>query len=171
MVDRITTIEEQLRAVLLSIDASIVKEYQYLNDVKSVYFEEADQVVSITKTINSGYPNIIIRMNPDEDILEGEAQAYQNRISYKLVCEVKMEKPESNPKQALKTKMNTLLQDVKFAISNNYHLNGTCDEATLNRSNRSYNDDGNTLRSGNLMIELDIEYTQSRHNPAINVCA
>lgn len=169
--DRITQIETGLQEVLIGIDGTQVGVYQYLNDVKSVYFEQEDEVVSITKSIDSGYPNIVVKMDPDETILEGESKAYQNLISYILECKVSLDKPVSNPKQALKTKMNELAQDVKFALSANDHLNDTCDDASITRLSRRYNTEGNALRSGDLIIYLNVIYTQSRLNPSINVCA
>ena len=166
--DRITQIEESLKAVLLAVDGSMVDAYQYLNDVKSVYFEQEDEVVSVTKSANNRYPTVCVKMDPNENILDGEATAYVNELFYILECKVSLTKPESNPRQALKVEMNKLSQDIKFAISNDYHLTGTCDEAELTSLTRSYYDDGKAMRNGQLNIGLRITYTQSRLNPAIN---
>jgi len=170
MSDRISYIEDELKNVLLTIDESTVGSYTYINEVKSVYFEQEDEVVSITKSTKSGYPTILISLQPNEIVLSGEAKAYVNELNYILDCKVSLDKPTSNPKQSLKTKMNELAQDIKFCISNNYHINDSCDEAEILYTIRQYNNDGNTLRSGNLKVGLKITYTQSRLNPSINVC-
>ena len=168
--DRITQIENGLKTVLEYIDGTLKGQYQYINDVKSVYFEEEDEVVSVTKSTSNRYPTICIKMSPNETVLEGDAKAYVNEIFYTLECKVSLSVPTANPRQALKTKMNEMVQDVKAAISSNYHLNGTCDEASVLGSVREYYTNSDSLRNGQVNISIKIEYTQSRYNPAINVC-
>lgn len=171
MADRITDIETQLGNVLLDIGATGIQGYTYLSDVKGVNFEQDDEVLAITRSVvSNGYPTILVTMDPNELILSGEAKAYTSELSYVLDCKVAIADPVPNPKQALKQKMNELAQDIKYCISNNYHLNGTVDEAELIYTTRQYQNDGNTLRSGNLKVGLKVTYTQSRKNPAINVC-
>lgn len=168
--DRITQIEEGLKAVLEGIDGTLVGAYQYLNTVKSVYFEQDDEVTSVTKSTANRYPTICVKMEPEETVLDGEAQAFVNEINYTLECKVSLGTPTSNPRQSLKLKMNELAQDVKFALSNNKHLNDTCDETHILSLTREFYDDGKALRNGQLNIVLRVEYTQSRQNPSINVC-
>ena len=167
--DRISQIEEGLKEVLMGINGTTVGAYEYVNTLKSVYFEQDDEALSVTN-LSRGYPVIVVKMEPDETILSGESQAYQNVLNYVLEGKVENNTPTTNPKQAIKTKMNELAQDVKCAISNNYHLNGTCDEAELMRVVRRYRNDGNALRSGDVLMYLKVTYTQARLNPAINVC-
>jgi hypothetical protein len=169
--DRITQIEEGLKAVLEGIDGSTVGDYTYLSTIKSVYFEQDDEVTSVTKSSSNRFPTVTIKQEPGETVNSGESKAYQNEIFYTLCFKVSLGTPSSNPRQALKVKMNEVLQDLKFAIYNDYHLNDTCDEAHVLSSSREYYSDGKTLRNGQINVRIRIEYTQSRSNPAINVCA
>jgi len=165
--DRITAIEAQLGDVLLTIDGKTHGAYKYLSELKSVYFEQDDEAVTIS---DGGYPSIVLRMSPNETILSGESKAYRNMLRYTLECKVENLDPSVNPRQALKVLMNELEQDIKFCLSNNYHLNDTCDIVSINSFSRNYNKVGNVLRAGELKVDITIQYSQSRLNPAINIC-
>lgn len=165
--DRLTAIETQLKEVLLTIDGEVDGTYTYLSEVKSVYSEQDDEVVTIA---DGGYPSIVVTLEPDEVILSGESKAYRSLVNYVLECKVENTDPTVNPKQALKVLMNELAQDLKYALSKNYHLNGTCDIVTIRGFTRKYAKKGNVLRTGELMVRISIQYSQSRLNPAINIC-
>ncbi len=67
--------------------------------------------------------------------------------------------------------MNKVLSDIKYALSANYHLNDTVDIVKILRSRRTYNTNNDILRTGNIVITISVEYTQSRLNPDLYTCA
>jgi len=163
--DRLTTIENELVNVLKDIDGSLTDTYQYLTDVKTV--DVIDEVLEID---GGGYPSILVDLDPNEIIGDGESKAYRNTRFFKLTCRVSNEDVTVNPRQAIKTKMNMLDQDIKYALSSNYHLNDSCDSAYIISSNRIYHNENSILRTGDLIMNIKVVYTQSRLNPSLNVC-
>jgi hypothetical protein len=169
--DRRTEIDNALADVMQSIDGSTKDGYTFYNTVQTVNIE--DEAVTANTT---GFPAISIMEgdNGGEEILEGEQRAYRNEIFYELQCEVQNDITDINattsPKNALKVKMNELLSDIKKAISDNTHLNNTCDICSVIASKREYTDDGNIIRAGDLIVEISVIYSQSRINPDNN-CA
>ena len=67
--------------------------------------------------------------------------------------------------------MNTLLSDLKAILTEYKNLNCLCDIVMIVKSRRVYNGTKNgALRVGQLIVDIDIKYSQSRLNPNLNVC-
>jgi len=163
--DRITQIENELTNVLKTIDGSAQATYQYLTSVKSVDVE--DEVLDIAM---GGYPAILVDMNPNEVIGKGESKAYRNTIFFTLTCRVSNTDIRVSPKQSIKIEMNKLNQDIKYVLSDNYHLNDSVDMVTIVTTLRQFNKSNDILRTGDLIVNIKVDYTQSRLNPQNNVC-
>jgi len=166
--DRLTNIEEEFKNVLLEIDTAttLASGYRYLNKVTVVNLEDEGLILD-----EGDFPAINIYLDPDEKIINGDQQSYRSIVKFKLVCKVAVDQLEVNPRFAINTKMNTLLSDLKAVLSYKYQLNCTCDRADIKRSMRLYNaDTNNNLRVGQLVLEVDVLYSQSRLNPLLNAC-
>jgi hypothetical protein len=163
MADRVSEIELELKTILEGIDGSTsTTGYTYYNDVKSVNID--DEVIA------DADPSIVIYQDPEEVILSGVSRAYQNLISITVQCKLALDTEVAYPKFAINTKMNEMLSDIKFAISNNYHLNGSCDMCEIISSSRSYTMTSDNYRAGDLLVKMEITYSQSRLNPNLNAC-
>lgn len=169
MADRLTEIEEALKSVMESINGSTLPSgYQYYNTVGVVNIDDDALASDI-----ADFPTVAIYMGEDgETGLEGEQHAYRNEVAMRLVVGVE-NAPLSIvdtqlPRFEINKKMNTMLSDIKAALSNNYQLNGTCDLVTYVSSERDYTENGNALRAGDLIVDVNIIYTQSRLNPNEN---
>lgn len=162
MEDRITMIEEGLADVLKTINTQTTLHggYTFKNTVQAVNIDDEALVPE--------FPSITIEMDGGERILSGEQHAFRNEVYYKLVCAVSLVEEEASPRRAINKMMNSLLDDVKATLSDNYHLNDSCDVVDILRSSRHYNKSGDVMRAGNLIIFIRITYSQSRLNPNRN---
>lgn len=167
--DRITDITENLKAVLLSIDELTVTPtgYVFYNTVSKVNVDDEAVIRGL-----SDFPVIDIIMDDGgEVILSGQQLAYRNSIGFTLRCGVaNTVKQGLSPRREANIKMNEILSDVKFALSYNPTLNNTCDIVHIKSSSREYVDGNSANRAGDLLINIEIEYSQSRLNPSLNAC-
>lgn len=159
--DRLSTIEQAFKDVLLTIDQNTVNPsgYVYYNTVTVV--NQGDETVG-------NYPKINIYLDPEEVALSGEQNAYRNTAKFKLICKVIVDDSTPNPTFAINQQMNSLLSDIKYVLSANYQLNGECDRADIVKSSRVY--DELNVRLAQLVVYVDVLYSQSRLNPDINAC-
>jgi hypothetical protein len=167
-IDRLTDIELQMKNVLLEIQSTTTTPngYTYFNDVTVVNMEDESLMLAY-----GDYPSINIYLDPEETVLSGEQNAYRSIAKYRLVGRVAVDDLTPQPRFAINEKMNTLLSDIKAVLSENFTLNCTCDRADIKRSLRIYNDDtGHNLRVGQLVVGVEVLYSQSRLNPILNAC-
>ena len=167
--DRITDIEENLATVLYTIQQSYATPtgYIFYSSVGGVNVDDEAIIKGTQK-----FPIVDIEMNEDgETIVEGQQLAYRSEISYTLRCGVSnRSKSGKSPRREANKKMNEILSDVKYALSDNPTLNGSCDRVYMIGSTRYYNDGNSSNRAGDLLINIRIEYSQSRLNPSLNAC-
>lgn len=164
MADLVTTIETELASVLSDIDGStLASGYTFYNSVGAVNIDDECVVDD-----GAGYPALTVSREGSEEVLSGEQHAYRCSIDYEIKCELENDTDDLatlSPKRAIKKKMNEMLTDVKAVLSNNYQLNGSCDITSITGSDPIYLENGNSLRAGDLIVYVTIEYTQSRLNP------
>lgn len=165
--DRITDISEQLAVVMGTIDATAIlpSGYTFYSTVGGVNVDDE----AILNGVDS-YP--IIDIEPSNETTEsGNFKAYRNLLSLKLRCGVANTVTRGmSPMRASDIKMNEILSDVKYALSDNPTLNGTCDIIYITGSEREYNTTSSGNRAGDIIITVDIDYSQSRLNPNLNAC-
>ncbi len=178
--DRLSLIEEELKNVILKIDGTLQPTgYTYYTSVDIVNVEDEgwiDVQNYVTETSPTGlnsYPSINIYLDPREDTYDHTANVYANKDYFRLVGRVQndsMNIVPQNSKFDINRKMNELLSDVKFVIAQNNTLNDTVDRCNLVRSERKYTQDNKVYRTGDIIIYLEVKYTQSFSNPDLNVC-
>jgi len=163
--DRITVIETALRDMVLKIrnDTPTPKGYVYFNTVTVTNIDDEAIVEEYDQ-----YPTISIYLDPDEEILSGQANSYENELNVKFVCSVSNETPIGIPKFEINKKMNTVISDLKAVISQDTTLGGVCDIINLIRSQRTYADDGDIMRAGDIEIYANVQYSQSRTRPDLS---
>lgn len=164
MVDLLTAIELEFKKVMLDIKKTTTTAggYTYFNTVTVVNID--DECVAKDR---GDFPTISIYLDPNENILSGDQQAFENETFFKLVCSVALDEPVGTPRFAINKKMNEMLSDLKAVLSGNTSLNCSCDLVSPLTSNRVYNNDGDMFRAGDLIVRARVNYTQSRNNPLL----
>ncbi len=167
MASRLNQIEQGLTDTLLMIrkDTPSSYGYLYLNDITLVNCMDESLALAYTD-----YPYINF-FQTDEQILGGEQRAYRSIAKYRLECRVAVDDLTPQPRFAINAQMNDMLDDLKAVLSDNYHLQCNVDRADIKYSRRIYNDEsGHNLRVGQLQVDIDILYSQSRQKPDTNAC-
>lgn len=165
--DRITIIEQALADMMLLIQKQSITPagYQFFNSVNIVNVD--DEAVA---TSYGEYPLVSIYLEEGEDILSGQANAYENQLNFMFRCSVDNDSPIGIPRFEINKKMNTILSDIKAVVSLDPTVGGVCDLITLVSSYRVYATDGNAMRAGDIEINATVIYSQSRSRPDLNVC-
>lgn len=163
--DRITTIETELKNILLEIQTSSpLSEYTFYNDVNIINIDDECVVMD-----RGDYPSISIYLNPNEQVISSSQRAYRNKLSFELVCSVSLNDVDDTPRFAINQKMSELVSDIKAILFEKYNLNCVCDLVEVGNHRRVYNTRGDIFRAGDVIIPITVTYSQSRINPNLNI--
>lgn len=184
--DRLSSIENELKNLILTIDGTTQPSgYQYYNDIDICNIEDEGWIASQNYVLSAGtginsYPSVNIYLDPNEKITDHSANVYKNVAYMTLIGRVQNDDSydittsasniPQNSKFMINKKMNELLSDIKHLFGVNFSLNGLCDRCKIVSSKRKYTQDNKVYRTGDIIINLEIEYTQSFSNPNLNVC-
>ena len=183
MADRITNIETELVATLETIDQTLQPTgYTFYSNTGTV--QVYDEVLSLGRnavSVDNDYESVNHQIEQQESIgIEGQdwstgQKAYSNRVVYVIESKVHNVGDESSsnehPKNAIRKRMNECLNDLLFAVGNNYQLNGQVSWIRFLGAYREYEDiTNNRIQSGTLVTQWEVMFNQSFDNPDLNAC-
>ena len=174
MSSRLANIETKMVSLLESVDGSNQGSYTYNSTTGQV--QVYDEVLSISRNTDTKFVNHYIEQQEDVGVENTEYQvgqyAYNQRVIYEIKSKVHNIGDENNAKNAIRTKMNELLDDLLYLFGNNYTLNGQATKIQFNNAYRDYSDvSNNRIQSGELVTTWTVEYTQSIADPSQKACA
>jgi hypothetical protein len=183
MADRITNIESEITTALESIDKSVqYSGYTFYTQTGTVCVY--DEVLSLGRNLiedTTDYKSVNHVVEQQESTgIEGQEWttgqiAYTNRVVYEIKSKVHNVGTESttlsNPKNAIRMRMNECLNDLLYVFGQNYQLNGHVSWIRFLGAYRGYEDiTNNRIQSGILTTQWEVVFTQSFNNPDIPAC-
>lgn len=176
MANRLDTIELDIADTLKSIDGLTTSlGYTYYTTTGSVQL--FDENLSLNRNTNNKMVNHYIEQSPDQDgIVYSEFQVGQwastNESIYEIRSKLHNTGTESNAKNAIRSKMNDLLDDLLYAFGNRFTLGGRVSYIQFLSATREYEDvTNNRIQSATLVTKWKIVFTQSIANPSTKSCA
>ena len=178
--DRITTIETKVAAVLDSIDGTSQSTgYKFYTNTGTI--QVYDEVLSLGRNsttsgeTNKGV-NYVFELQ-DSAGIEGMEwstgqKAYTNRFMLQLDAKVHNSgEGTSHPKNEIRIKMNECLNDLLFAFAKDYTLAGQVQSIIFKNAFRLYEDiTNNRIQSGTLQTLWEVTFQQDFSNPDISAC-
>lgn len=178
--DRITTIESKITAVLNSIDGTTQSTgYKFYTNTGTI--QVYDEVLSLGRnTTTTGETNKGVNYTYELDDTAGITgeewstgqEAYTN--SFQLILKAKLHNVSDgtlHPKNEMRVKMNECLCDLLFAFAKDYHLSGQADSIIFNSCKRVYEDvTNNRIQTGTLETIWTVTFQQAFSNPDIPAC-
>jgi len=175
MSSRIDTIEAKIFDVLEKIDGTTQSTgYTYYTSTGSVQIY--DEKLSLSRNINALEVNHYIDQVEGEGIYSSEFQVGQwaitNTTNYEIRSKVHNDGTESNAKNAIRIKLNEVFDDLLFAFSNRYTLDGHVSWIRFVSAIPKYETiTNNRIQSATLITKWEVSFTQSIANTSIKSCA
>ena len=171
---RLQDIETKLSNLLSTIDGGTHGLYTYHSTTGTI--QVYDEVLSMGRNSDNKHVNHVIEQQEDIGVENNEFQAGQNaftnRAIYTITSKVYNIGNEGNAKNAIRLKLNELIDDLIYLFGNNYTLNGVVSYIRFNNAIREYEDiTNNRIQSASLVTTWEVVYTQSIANPGIKACA
>jgi hypothetical protein len=180
--DYISKLENELYNTILSIDGTTQSTgYKYYSNTGTV--QVYDEVLSLGRNIalsatpSNDYKSVNHIVEQQESTgIEGQdwstgQWAYTNRVVYVIKSKVHNIGNESDYKNAIRTRMNEVYNDLLFAIGQNYTLNGMAQYIRFLNAYREYEDiTNNRIQTGTIITQWEVIFSQSINNPDVPAC-
>jgi len=159
----IDSIEKAISDTLLTLDGNTIDigystPYQTLTKTGSVNLRD-DVIANVTNSELDSI-NYNIELQPEENTQWQLGQNYiRNVIRFDVEASIK-NTTIGISKNLINSKINDLIQDIKFIFWNNNTLNNTCTGVRVIRSTRKYNTTNDIINSGKVTFILEVEYSQ-----------
>lgn len=178
--DRITTIESKITAVLNSIDGTTQSTgYKFYTNTGTI--QVYDEVLSLGRnTTTTGETNKGVNYTYDFVDTDGVAglewSTGQKALTNQFIVELKAKLHNVadgtlHAKNEMRVKMNECLCDLLFAFNKNYTLNGQVDSIVFSRAIREYEEiTNNRIQTGSLVTTWIVTFQQDFDNPDVPAC-
>jgi hypothetical protein len=171
--NRLDQIETAIISVLKLIDGEDTDTYIFNSITGTV--QVYDEVLSLHTNDNYKMVNHTIEQDENYGLVLMDQQlgqwAYSQSIRYIIKSKVHNLGDEKNAKNAIRSKMNGVLDDLLYAFGQNYTLDGKVGHIRFNGMIREYDVvTNNRIQSGVIVTKWDILFSQSINNPAIPAC-
>jgi len=171
---RLDTVETKITTLLETIDGTDQGTYTYNTTTGRV--QVFDEVLSLSRNTDYGHVNHILEQQEDVGVEAAEFQAGQYAFTQRVIYDIKSKVhnvgSEANAKNAIRTKMNELLDDLLYLFGNTYTLEGQVSWIKFKSAVREYEDiTNNRIQSATLVTKWEVVYTQSIANPNVKSCA
>ena len=170
--DRLTTIENALYALLQSIDGTFQSNgYTFYTVTGQVDID--DDVRATSKNAIVTDINHELRESEDGETNEewGDGQnIITNTMRYEIHSQIKLRGNEEKRRSEARAKCNEVLADIKYILGNNYQLGGLCNWVKYNDHRKEHTTEGDIINSAKLITEIEVNYSQALKNPDAIAC-
>lgn len=176
MIDRLTTIENAVESLLLSVQGQQANPwYKFYTQTGTVNVEDAALAEGLATELGIDHPvQYLLDIDDDEGetILEAAQgfDTYQNVAKYELIARVENVGKPDNPKKDIKKRMNEVVSDIKQLFWENETLDQNAFRVIIEGWKRSYIGNGDQVNTGRVTFILNIEYGQFGSNPDKKAC-